>query len=206
MFGQKADQGLIWGQPTQPSLMMRSQPQQQSNPSSLGQQMNNMLPSMPVGDKGQLCKYFVNGGCLRGDSCQFLHELPDERHLDVNGLGFIFNSNVHNAGKSQVAPPNSTAGLHRKLTPPVKKQIPRYRPPEPHMEHNLPPALATAFNAAPADIMTTLMRTLIDSSSVRLRQLDKRRRIGVWGDREVIEDNELALFDIRRGFFIFKIE
>ena len=139
--------------------------------------------SAPVGDKPALCKYFVNGGCLRGDTCSFLHELPDERHLDVNGLGFIFNSNVHNAGKSagmggggggggggssvvaQTAA--QTAALHRKITPPVKKQIPRYRPPEPHLEHNLPPALATAFNVAPADIMTTLMRTMLDSSSLR---------------------------------------
>lgn len=56
----------------------------------------------------EVCKYFVNGGCLRGAACPYLHELPDERHLDINGLGFILNPNVHNAQKTSAnvsAPP-----------------------------------------------------------------------------------------------------
>jgi hypothetical protein len=154
-------------------------------PPSMG---SSQMVAPPVGDRPALCKYFVNGGCLRGDSCSFLHELPDERHLDVNGLGFIFNSNVHNAGKNTVpGGGGSSSGLDRasgggglpqgsvgggpsgsglrKITPPARRQIPRYRPPEPHLEHNLPPALATAFNVAPADIMSSLMRTMLDSSA-----------------------------------------
>jgi hypothetical protein len=43
------------------------------------------------------CRYFLNGGCLRGDACPFSHEFPDERHLDVNNVGFIFTSNVQNS-------------------------------------------------------------------------------------------------------------
>lgn len=47
---------------------------------------------------GELCRFFLNGGCIRGDACPYLHELPDERHLDVNGVGFIFTSGVQNSG------------------------------------------------------------------------------------------------------------
>ena len=50
----------------------------------------------------QICKYFVNGACTRGDQCPFLHEMPDERHLDVHGVGFIFNANVHNPKAAQI--------------------------------------------------------------------------------------------------------
>jgi hypothetical protein len=185
MFGKD-----LWQQPSS-SLLRGSGVGGPSNGSSLGGPPASSLAGQmqPVGDKPALCKYFVNGGCLRGESCSFLHELPDERHLDVNGLGFIFNSNVHNAhGKSSLGPiPSGSIGsalggpatggggqsqaaavqaaLLRKITPPVRRQIPRYRPPEPHLEHNLPPALATAFNIAPADIMSTLMRTMLDSSA-----------------------------------------
>ncbi|CCW61032.1 unnamed protein product [Phytomonas sp. EM1] len=57
--------------------------------------------STPAHDYSQeVCKYFVNGGCLRGATCPYSHELPDERHLDVNGVGFILNPNVHNAQKT----------------------------------------------------------------------------------------------------------
>eukprot|EP00658_Telonema_sp_P-2_P057431 TRINITY_DN45898_c0_g1_i1.p1 TRINITY_DN45898_c0_g1~~TRINITY_DN45898_c0_g1_i1.p1 ORF type:complete len:147 (+),score=42.94 TRINITY_DN45898_c0_g1_i1:306-746(+) len=53
------------------------------------------------GDR-QICKYFVQGACTRGDQCPFLHEMPDERHLDVHGVGFIFNTNVHNPKAAQI--------------------------------------------------------------------------------------------------------
>jgi len=118
----------------------------------------------PEDAKPPLCKYFINGGCLRGDSCQFLHELPDERHLDVNGVGFIFNSNVHNAVQKPSGPTSGAIGLGRKQG---RKQIPRYRPPEPHLEHNLPPALAVAFNTSPADVLSSLLRSMLDSNGVR---------------------------------------
>jgi hypothetical protein len=103
-----------------------------------------------LGDKPPLCKYFINGGCLRGEQCQYLHELPDERHLDVNGVGFILHSGVHNAQKS-VAPPG------RKRRP-----MPRYRPPEPFLEHNLPPALAIPFSTATTDVLQGLLRSMLD--------------------------------------------
>lgn len=54
------------------------------------------------------CRFFLSGGCLRGDACPYLHEFPDDRHLDVNGVGFIFNSNVK----------NSSAALQRNYQPP----------------------------------------------------------------------------------------
>jgi hypothetical protein len=43
------------------------------------------------------CRFFLNGGCLRGDACPYSHELPDDRHLDVNNVGFIFTSGVQNS-------------------------------------------------------------------------------------------------------------
>lgn len=54
----------------------------------------------------QPCKYFMSGGCLKGDSCPFSHEIPDERHLDIDGLGFVFNTNVvvHNPRAQQPSP------------------------------------------------------------------------------------------------------
>lgn len=66
-----------------------------------------LMPAVaaPVHDRSQeICKYYVNGGCLRGAACPYLHELPDERHLDVNGVGFILNPNVHNAQKTVSVP------------------------------------------------------------------------------------------------------
>jgi hypothetical protein len=168
-------------------------------------------PTTPGNGEKQLCKYFVNGGCLRGDQCSYLHELPDERHLDVNGLGFIFKSNVHNAQKTVVTSPgpslpgggaqngmgilggNIIAGggvpggivnpgsvgvppssLNHMLVgastsastlmPSGRKQgkrvIPRYRPPEPVLDHNLPPALAIPFTASHNDVVQNLLATL----------------------------------------------
>lgn len=128
-------------------------------------------------EKPPLCKYFVNGGCLRGDSCGYLHELPDERHLDVNGLGFILHSNVHNAQKTvQTAPVSGPAagtgvasGLGggmiggRKLPAMKRGVMPRYRPPEPCLEHNLPPALALPFNTSSADVLQTLLVAMLDA-------------------------------------------
>lgn len=216
-----------------------------------------------VPEKPQLCKYFVNGGCIKGDQCNYLHELPDERHLDVNGLGFIFNSNVHNAQKgvttavaAQVAAqqhqigggvsmptgggvsgnssmvvssnghlglqqpavsgpngglalgvggmggmvglPSAVVGLGSSSSPagssgvgaigvlggsttsisppasiagssgagggrkPMKKIVPKYRPPEPFLEHNLPPALAIPFSTSPADIQSALSMCMLE--------------------------------------------
>ena len=133
----------------------------------------NPVPSLGS-DKPQLCKYFVNGGCLRGDQCQFLHELPDERHLDVNGVGFIFNSNVHNAQAKPVAPVPTSLGntIARKLGgsgglpapiagPSKPRVIPRYRPPEPFLEFNLPPALALPFQANTPDVAQSFYKLMM---------------------------------------------
>ena len=113
------------------------------------------VPGMPTSGSGtpasNICRFFLNGGCMRGDQCPYLHELPDERHLDVNNQGFIFNaqavnSNIVNAGSV------GGAGRTGKITPPSqKKAIPKYRPPEPQMDHNVPPALAAAFQASNAE-------------------------------------------------------
>lgn len=165
----------------------------------------------------EVCKYFINGGCLRGAACPYLHELPDERHLDVNGLGFILNANVHNAQKTVSTPqsvvgagpnpgqvsPTSTgsplvmglgnqpggnrqhqfgqgsnsgnggkAGGKPHFSPmaaqssgiasSVVKQPPKYRPPEPYLEHNLPPALALPLKAAPKDVAHSLAAGLLE--------------------------------------------
>lgn len=76
------------------------------------------MPVVAPHDRGQeVCKYFINGGCLRGASCPYLHELPDERHLDVNGLGFILNPNVHNAQKTVAAPQTSLNPNPRSQSP-----------------------------------------------------------------------------------------
>mmetsp|Transcript_44038 Transcript_44038/g.50920 ORF Transcript_44038/g.50920 Transcript_44038/m.50920 type:complete len:275 (-) Transcript_44038:119-943(-) len=219
---------------------------------------SSALGSQPMGgfglvpEKPPLCKYYVNGGCIKGDQCNYLHELPDERHLDVNGLGFIFNSNVHNAQKgvtsavaaqvaahqhqiggvsmpsvppivgvqnsvmpvtpsghmgmpqSQTSSGNSGMGLNgmglsvpaalagglggagatgaQGILPgassvavssalassggggrkPMKKIVPKYRPPEPFLEHNLPPALAIPFHTSQKDIQQALAMCLLE--------------------------------------------
>lgn len=179
-------------------------------------------PTTPGNGEKTICKYFVNGGCLRGDQCSYLHELPDERHLDVNGLGFIFKSNVHNAQKTVVSSPGpslpgaggipggmnilggvvggigvlppvnggvgvsgvgvpsninsllvsaaSTSVGGSNLMPSGRKQgkrvIPRYRPPEPVLDHNLPPALAIPFSASQSDIAQNLLATLGGSTEL----------------------------------------
>lgn len=136
--------------------------------------LRGMPPSLPPMSDKQLCKYFVNGGCLRGDQCQFLHELPDERHLDVNGVGFILNSNVHNAQKP-VPPLPTTLGnsIARKLATgsglpslnvsgqPKARVIPRYRPPEPFLEFNLTPALALPFQTNTPDVATSFYKLMM---------------------------------------------
>ena len=73
-----------------------------------------------------LCKFYVSGGCLRGESCPFLHELPDERHLDVNGVGFIFNSNAQNTqnGGGVRPPPATTGHLPSRQLPSLMPSLP----------------------------------------------------------------------------------
>ncbi|KPA73536.1 hypothetical protein ABB37_09842 [Leptomonas pyrrhocoris] len=172
---------------------------------------NGMIPGVvPPHDRTQeVCKYFVNGGCLRGANCPYLHELPDERHLDVNGLGFILNPNVHNAQKtvpspqSQAAattasqPPKTTSSpLSIALNGPTQTQNrvymstkvannqppplggsspaspqtvpngklpppPKYNPPEPYLELNLPPALAFPLKAPAKDTAASLARAML---------------------------------------------
>lgn len=171
---------------------------------------NSVIPGVvPPHDRTQeVCKYFVNGGCLRGANCPYLHELPDERHLDVNGLGFILNPNVHNAQKtvptpqSQVTmsapsqPPKNTssplsltlngaAAQSRPYMPPkVAKHHPpslggsspaspqtapagklppppRYNPPEPYLELNLPPALVFSLKAPVKDTAALLASAML---------------------------------------------
>lgn len=158
----------------------KEQPQLWVPPGAAGLRGMAAIPtSVPsLGDKPQICKYFVNGGCLRGDQCQFLHELPDERHLDVNGVGFIFNSNVHNAQAKPVAAVPTSLGstIARKLggggiaaslnvvSGPVKPRvIPRYRPPEPFLEFNLPPALALPFqtNSNASDVAQSFYKVMM---------------------------------------------
>ncbi|KPI85202.1 hypothetical protein ABL78_5747 [Leptomonas seymouri] len=177
-------------------------------------QTNGVIPGVvPPHDRTQeVCKYFVNGGCLRGANCPYLHELPDERHLDVNGLGFILNPNVHNAQKtvpspqSQMAvstttsqPPKGTnsppsIALNGPMAAQNKVQIstkvaknqppslsgsspaspqtapngklpppPRYNPPEPYLELNLPPALAFPLKAPTKDTATSLSHAMLQS-------------------------------------------
>ncbi|KAH9599412.1 Torus domain [Trypanosoma melophagium] len=167
-----------------------------------------LMPATVSHDRSQeLCKYFLNGGCLRGAQCQYLHELPDERHLDVNGYGYILNPNVHNAQKTlplavnnnatgavQVnggAPTSSplmlglNAGSGRQShsaksktqtsllvgvpahlpfqlsNSNVKVRPPKYRPPEPFLEYNLPPTLALPFNTPSKDVALQLTRTML---------------------------------------------
>lgn len=165
----------------------------------------------------EVCKYFINGGCLRGVACPYRHELPDERHLDVNGLGFILNPNVHNAEKTvstpqsniagnstvgQVSPtstgsplvlglgssnvsrpfqfgPNASNGSPKAggakalfsslssqtgaVSPAAIKQPPKYRPPEPYLEHNLPPVLALPLKTTPKDVAQSLTAALLQN-------------------------------------------
>jgi hypothetical protein len=117
--------------------------------------MGNSGAPTSTGSNVAVCKYFLNGGCLRGEGCQFLHEIPDERHLDVNGVGFVFNSNAQNTGGSaaQSRVPRSTG--------PVKRVVARYIPPEPRLESNLPPALAPAFISTTDDLAVTLQKLLL---------------------------------------------
>lgn len=174
-----------------------------SNPAGL-------MPAMVSHDRSQeLCKYFLNGGCLRGAQCQYLHELPDERHLDVNGFGYILNPNVHNAQKTlPLAMNNNSAGAVQanggaltssplmlglnvgssrqvhgaKSKPPasfmtglpaqlpfqlpatnMKAPPPKYRPPEPFLEYNLPPTLALPFNTPSTDVALHLKRMILQN-------------------------------------------
>lgn len=60
----------------------------------------------------ELCKYFMNGGCVRGVSCPFSHHVPDERHLDVNKVGFILHPNVQNAQKAVPTSVSSPSSSH----------------------------------------------------------------------------------------------
>lgn len=181
-----------------------------------------MPAAAPPHDRSQeVCKYFINGGCLRGAACPYLHELPDERHLDVNGLGFILNPNVHNAQKTvsspqsnvggapaigqgsptstgsplvlglggqsvagsrpfQFGPTNANNGSGKvgggakahfsSLTAPSSsappaplKQPPKYRPPEPCMEHNLPPVLSLPLKTTPKEIAQSLSAALLQN-------------------------------------------
>ncbi|CUF65222.1 Hypothetical protein, putative [Bodo saltans] len=206
MFGKDSVWGGGGGQSTVPRAISSSM--------MMGGGSIGASPTTPGNGEKQLCKYFVNGGCLRGDQCSYLHELPDERHLDVNGLGFIFKSNVHNAQKTVVSspgpslpgvapngmgilggsvvgggvppgvvnaasvgvPPNINGLLvgasisANTLMPSGRKQgkrvIPRYRPPEPVLDHNLPPALAIPFAASQTEVVQNLMATLGGSSEL----------------------------------------
>jgi hypothetical protein len=173
---------------------------------------NGMLPGVvPPHDRSQeVCKYFVNGGCLRGANCPYLHELPDERHLDVNGLGFILNPNVHNAQKTVPSPQSQMAGstasqpskstssplsiaLNGPMTQsrvfmptkvaknqppslggssPASPQTvptgklpppPKYNPPEPYLDLNLPPALAFSLKTPAKDTAAALSHTMLQN-------------------------------------------
>lgn len=178
-------------------------------PLSGGSAGSGVMPSIaPPHDRAQeVCKYFVNGGCLRGASCPYLHELPDERHLDVNGVGFILNPNVHNAQKTvtmpqnalgspapgQVSPTstgsplmmnlssqqgggrgffskggkqhynalNSTSGLPVQQFKATQQPPARYRPPEPFLEHNLPPVLALPLKISSEETTQALVRSML---------------------------------------------
>ncbi|KAG8340063.1 Torus domain [Trypanosoma vivax] len=157
----------------------------------------------------ELCRFFVNGGCIRGENCQFLHQLPDERHLDVNGYGYILNPNVHNAQKTlplavsnnptSATQVNSGATSNSPLmlglsanngrqshsaknkpqtslmvgaptnlpfqipTQVVKAPPPKYRPPEPFLEYNLPPTLALPLKTPSEEVAAQLTRTMLQS-------------------------------------------
>lgn len=146
---------------------------------------NSSVVSPSPRERGvDMCKFYVNGGCTRGDSCPYSHELPDERHLDVAGLGFILHSNVHNAQKTMAAPgtgtpthlsPSSLSSIGSKPSSynpkaarvgvPVSQQAmsppPRYRPPEPYLDQNLPPVLALPFRTEPKELPLALTATML---------------------------------------------
>lgn len=190
-----------------------------------------VMPSVapvPHDRSQEVCKYFINGGCLRGAGCPFMHKLPDDRHLDVNGLGFILNANVQNAQKvpvpgrvggsvslnapttgAQLSP--SSAGvvprldgeaLHHGVAAGSKKRVsssmggggqfsqsgrhvahvsgallsmpatilktsapPRYRPPEPYLEHNLTPVLSLPITSSPKEIAQTFVEVLLGTAT-----------------------------------------
>ncbi|KAK7198542.1 hypothetical protein NESM_000815900 [Novymonas esmeraldas] len=172
---------------------------------------NGVIPGVvPPHDRTQeVCKYFVNGGCLRGANCPYLHELPDERHLDVNGLGFILNPNVHNAQKTVASPQTQTSAStpsqplkppsaalpmmlgnhgasHTRVFGPTKTAKhqppligvsspaspqmmavvklpapPKYNPPEPHLELNLPPALAFSLKVPRKETTASLTSLML---------------------------------------------
>ena len=52
----------------------------------------------------QICKFFLAGGCSRGDACPFLHELPNDSTLAgstdtaTSVTGIVFNVNAKNTG------------------------------------------------------------------------------------------------------------
>lgn len=175
--------------------------------------VNGIIPGVvPPHDRTQeVCKYFVNGGCLRGTNCPYLHELPDERHLDVNGLGFILNPNVHNAQKTVASPQtqvaastpsqplkaagssftmmlNSQNASQSRVFSPTKAAKhqppslsgsssaspqtmpmgklpapPKYNPPEPYLELNLPPALAFPLKVPAKDTTATLAHLMLQN-------------------------------------------
>ncbi|RNF08780.1 uncharacterized protein Tco025E_07082 [Trypanosoma conorhini] len=190
-----------------PSLLVQSG---SGGVNGLGSNAVSLMPAIVNHDRSQeLCKYFLNGGCLRGAQCQYLHELPDERHLDVNGYGYILNPNVHNAQKTLPLAMNSnptgnvqvnggalspsplmlglSSGNSRqshgaKAKPPasfmvgvptqlpfqlsssnVKALPPKYRPPEPFLDYNLPPTLALPLNTPSKDVAMQLTRTMLQN-------------------------------------------
>ncbi|CAM45293.1 conserved hypothetical protein [Leishmania braziliensis MHOM/BR/75/M2904] len=185
----------------------------QSMPLHASGVVNGVIPGVvPPHDRTQeVCKYFVNGGCLRGANCPYLHELPDERHLDVNGLGFILNPNVHNAQKTvaspqtpvtAITPSQPLKGTGSPLTMMLSSQNatqsrvfgptkvaknqppsmsgsssaspqavpmgklpapPKYNPPEPYLELNLPPALAFPLKVPTKDTTATLAHLMLQN-------------------------------------------
>ncbi|EAN83698.1 hypothetical protein C3747_258g41 [Trypanosoma cruzi] len=192
---------------TSPSVLVQSGG---GGVNGMGSNAVGLMPAIVSHDRSQeLCKYFLNGGCLRGAQCQYLHELPDERHLDVNGYGYILNPNVHNAQKTLPLAMNSNPtgtvqvnggalspsplmlGLsssgsrqtHGAKAKPqtsfmvgvpthlpfqlsssnAKASPPKYRPPEPFLDYNLPPTLALPFNTPPKDVALQLTRTMLQN-------------------------------------------
>lgn len=85
-----------------------------------------------------MCRFFLNGGCIRGELCPYSHEFPDERHLDVNGVGFIFNTGVQNSG----------VAMQRRFQPPPQSSPQQPQPPAYHGRQQSPqpqPLNATAM-------------------------------------------------------------
>lgn len=99
-----------------------------------------------------MCRFFLNGGCIRGELCPYSHEFPDERHLDVNGVGFIFNTGVQNSGAAmqrRFQPQQQSSPVQQPPAYHVRQQSPQPQPLSNAMTQQTPPQAAVRTPVAP---------------------------------------------------------